>query len=133
MAVGRVEGSFRVETGRSRAANGIPVHACTRSRGRSVDAIRPRGEDDARLARARSAVLEKMGAAALVDAAGVAGLFNAIDRVADATGTPLEEWKAEQSEDLRDELRINDFAGAGTALGANAASSTRRKPSTARS
>jgi len=91
------------------------------------------GEDDARLARARSAVLEKMGAAALVDAAGVAGLFNAIDRVADATGTPLEEWKAEQSEDLRDELRINDFAGAGTALGANAASSTRRKPSTARS
>jgi len=27
----------------------------------------------------------------LVDAAGVAGLFNAIDRVADATGTPLED------------------------------------------
>jgi hypothetical protein len=87
------------------------------------------GDDDARLARARTAVAEKMGTAALVDAAGVVGVFNAIDRVADATGTPLEDWKLESSEDLRDELRINDFAGAATALGPHSAG---RESSTAR-
>ena len=68
------------------------------------------GEDEARLARAREAIVTAMGAAALVDAAGIAGLFNAIDRVADATGTPLEDWKREQSEDFREALGINDFA-----------------------
>ena len=52
------------------------------------------GGDEARLARARAAIVAAMGAAALVDAAGLAGLFNAIDRVADATGAPLEEAKA---------------------------------------
>ena len=66
--------------------------------------------DPDRLDRARAAVMQTMGAAALVDAAGVVGLFNAIDRVADATGTPLEASKAEQSEELRDQLRINEFA-----------------------
>jgi hypothetical protein len=85
------------------------------------------GNDDDKLARARAAIGERMGATALVDAAAVAGLFNAIDRVADATGTPLEDWKAEQSEDLRDELRINDFANAATALGPRAAQATGRQ------
>jgi hypothetical protein len=49
------------------------------------------GGDEARLARARAAIVAAMGAAALVDAADIAGLFNAIDRLADATGAPLEE------------------------------------------
>src|SRR5260370_1300574 len=51
-----------------------------------------------------------MGAAALVDAAGIAGLFNAIDRVADATGAPLEEAKAADTASLRDAIGIDEFA-----------------------
>ena len=67
------------------------------------------GGDEARLARARVAIVAVMGAAPLVDAAGVAGLFNAIDRVADATGAPLEEAKAADTASLRDTIGINEF------------------------
>ena len=65
--------------------------------------------DEARLARARAAIVAAMGAAALVDAAGIAGLFNAIDRVADATGTPLEDAKAADTASLRDAIGIDEF------------------------
>jgi len=44
------------------------------------------GEDEEALARARAALRAAIGPAGLADAAGVVGLFNAIDRVADATG-----------------------------------------------
>jgi hypothetical protein len=57
-----------------------------------------------------------MGAAALVDAAGIAGLFNAIDRVADATGAPLEEAKAADTASLRDAIGIDEFDAARTRL-----------------
>ena len=74
------------------------------------------GSDDGRLARGRAALLDAMGPEALVDAAGVAGLFNAIDRVADATGTPLDDKTLADTEGLREELRINDFAASRQAL-----------------
>ena len=67
------------------------------------------GDDDAVLDAVRAEVLQSMGGEALADAAAVAGLFNAIDRVADATGIPLEDWKAEDSADFRAALGINDF------------------------
>ena len=47
---------------------------------------------------------------AVVDSAGVAGLFNAIDRIADATGAPLEKDKAEMTAELREAIGINEFA-----------------------
>ena len=65
--------------------------------------------DDGALSRAREAIIERLGAAALVDAAAVAGLFNAIDRVADSTGTPLEAAKAAASADVRQAIGINEF------------------------
>ena len=68
------------------------------------------GEDDARLARVRETLNAALGPAGLVDAAGVVGLFNAIDRVADATGIPLEAEKAEQSADFRAALGLDRFA-----------------------
>jgi hypothetical protein len=68
--------------------------------------------DAARLGRARAAILDAMGPAALVDAAGVAGLFNAIDRVADATGAPLEPDKAADTASLRDAIGIDAFDAA---------------------
>ena len=68
------------------------------------------GDEDNRLADVRAEIVREMGAEALVDSAAVAGLFNAIDRVADSTGIPLEDAKAEASEDIRSELGINEFA-----------------------
>jgi hypothetical protein len=68
------------------------------------------GEDDARLGRVRETLHAALGPAGLVDAAGVVGLFNAIDRVADATGIPLEAEKAEASADFRAALGLDRFA-----------------------
>ncbi len=65
---------------------------------------------DARLAELRNQIRAKLSVEALVDAAGVCGLFNAIDRVADSTGIPLEADKAEESADYRAALGINRFA-----------------------
>jgi alcohol dehydrogenase class IV len=68
------------------------------------------GEDDAALAQARAVLAAALGPAALADAAGVVGLFNAIDRVADATGIPLEAEKAQASADFRAALALDRFA-----------------------
>jgi hypothetical protein len=68
------------------------------------------GSEGDRLIVARQALLDAIGPVGLVDAAGVAGLFNAIDRVADSTGTPLEDWKANSTADFRAELGIDGFA-----------------------
>jgi hypothetical protein len=66
--------------------------------------------DGDRLNEIRQELLDTIGPAGLVDAAGVVGLFNAIDRVADATGTPLEDWKASSTADFRAEIGIDSFA-----------------------
>jgi hypothetical protein len=68
------------------------------------------GEDDRALARARQALIEAAGPSGLVDAAAVVGLFNAIDRVADVTGIPLEPEKAAASGDFRAALDLDRFA-----------------------
>jgi hypothetical protein len=68
------------------------------------------GEDDGALARARVALMTALGPLGLVDAAGVVGLFNAIDRVADATGIPLEPEKAAASADFRAALDLDRLA-----------------------
>ncbi len=70
------------------------------------------GDDAAELAAARTAVADTMGGAALTDTAAVAALFNAIDRVADATGIPLEDEKAAATADFRTAIGIDDFAAA---------------------
>jgi hypothetical protein len=68
------------------------------------------GADDSALPRARGALAGALGSLALVDAAGVVGLFNAIDRIADATGIPLEPEKAAASADFRAALDLDRFA-----------------------
>jgi hypothetical protein len=67
------------------------------------------GEDDGALMRARGTLAAALGPAGLVDAAGVVGLFNAIDRVADATGLPLEPEKAAATAEFRAALDLNRF------------------------
>jgi hypothetical protein len=68
------------------------------------------GRDDERLAAIQSEIRAALGDAALVDAAAIAATFNAIDRVADATGIPIEDNKAEVTADFRAALGINAFA-----------------------
>jgi hypothetical protein len=68
------------------------------------------GSDDRRLDEIRAAIRSRMGDAALVDAAAIVATFNAIDRVADATGIPIEDNKAESTADIRAALGINAFA-----------------------
>jgi hypothetical protein len=68
------------------------------------------GQDAGALARAREQIRSLMGDAALVDSAAIVATFNAIDRVADSTGIPIEQGKAASSEDIRASLGINAFA-----------------------
>ncbi len=67
------------------------------------------GDDDARLTTARADVLRTLGAAALVDAAGIVATFNAIDRVADATGTPIDADRIETTAGMRADLGIDQY------------------------
>ena len=46
---------------------------------------------------------------AVIDTAAVVGTFNAIDRIADACGIPIEEYKEEAYVDLRGELDVDTF------------------------
>ena len=78
------------------------------------------GDDDIRLKAARQAIENALGADAVVDSAGVAGLFNAIDRIADSTGAPLEEDKAEMTAGLRAAIGIDAFAAQKEALDSDA-------------
>ena len=68
------------------------------------------GADDARLAHTQSEIRAAIGDAALVDAAAIVATFNAIDRVADATGIQIEDAKAQSTADVRAALGINAFA-----------------------
>ena len=70
--------------------------------------------DDTRLSTARAKVLKTLGPEALVDAAGIIATFNAIDRVADATGTPIDEERIEPTAEMRMRLGIDSFPSATT-------------------
>lgn len=67
------------------------------------------GNDAAALESARAAVIDTLGTDALVDAAAVAAIFNAIDRVADATGVPIDEDRLAPTADFRKSLGIDAF------------------------
>ena len=62
--------------------------------------------DESAFAAARERLRREVGEEASVDAAGVLAIFNAVVRIADATGTPLEEAKARMSVDIRDALGL---------------------------
>ncbi len=70
------------------------------------------GRDDGRLTDAREQMVQSLGSAALVDAAAVVATFNAIDRVADATGTPIDEQRIEASAEMRTQLGIDRYPSA---------------------
>ena len=60
-------------------------------------------------ARCRRSLRDRLGDAALVDAAAVVALFCAVDRVADATGTRLDEALESFSQEIRATHGIDRF------------------------
>jgi hypothetical protein len=64
------------------------------------------------LAAGRDRLCHVLGGEAVVDAAGVVALFNAINRVADAIGIQFEDSKLDRTADLRDHLALDQMASA---------------------
>lgn len=67
------------------------------------------GGDAAVIAVARGTVRRALGGAALVDAAAAIASFDAVVKIADGTGIPLEPDKAERTRDIRAALGIDAF------------------------
>ena len=61
------------------------------------------------LADAHQAVLRALGPDALVDAAGVVGTFEMMNRIADGTGMPVGKGALARTEDLRAEMGLDRF------------------------
>ncbi|MBK19821.1 MAG: hypothetical protein CMM52_13390 [Rhodospirillaceae bacterium] len=67
------------------------------------------GDDTSRLNAARDEVRQVLGEDGLVDCCGIAATFNAIDRVADSIGIPIDEIRLEPTAEFRRELGIDEF------------------------
>ncbi|HEU5301347.1 MAG TPA: hypothetical protein VFW06_03805 [Acidimicrobiia bacterium] len=80
-----------------------------------VEAIQNR--DAETLEQARSRVVDAMGAEAMIDAAAVCANFHMMTRIADATGTPLDEMSDAPSEQLRADLGLDALVSARRSVG----------------
>jgi hypothetical protein len=67
------------------------------------------GEDMIFLEKARAAVRCDLGDAAFVDACAAVASFNAVVKLADGTGIPIEDWKVERTRDIRSALAIDAY------------------------
>jgi hypothetical protein len=65
--------------------------------------------DEAALTAARSALADSAGAAVLVDAAGVAGNFQRMVRIADSMGIPVDDTENEMQNEIREKLDLYRF------------------------
>ena len=70
------------------------------------------GADEARVHEERAALRALLSDDAFVDVCAVIGAFNVVDRIADATGIPLDPMLQAMSGDVRAELRLARFASA---------------------
>jgi hypothetical protein len=70
------------------------------------------GTDEEPLKRSRGDLLETLGSRELVDAAAVVAAFSTVNRVADATGIPLDGMLDMASAPLRERLGLHRFASA---------------------
>ena len=107
----------------SSLAAGTEVNLDAIVAGREVDSQVPGGDalirfteatltDPSELNAARESVLSSLGPAQLVDAAGVIGNFQRMVRIADSTGIPVDGRMAEMSEEVRDQLGLNELPSA---------------------
>jgi hypothetical protein len=73
--------------------------------------------DDAALAREREALRALLSPPAFVDVAAVIASFNVVDRIADATGIPLDDVMLAMSDEVRRELDLARFPSAANTPG----------------
>jgi hypothetical protein len=81
-----------------------------------VDAVQ--GCDDDAIERERAALRSVVSPEAFVDVCALVASFNVVDRVADATGIPLDPMLYAMSGDIREELHLGRFRSAGNTPGA---------------
>ncbi len=74
------------------------------------------GEDEPTLSGAREALIGAMGADAMVEAAGVVSNFERMVRIAEGTGIPLDGFRERATEEMRADLKLNEFAAAAYTL-----------------
>ncbi len=79
------------------------------------------GGDDGALERERAALREVLTPEEFVDTCAIIGAFNVVDRIADATGIPLDDTLVSMSKDVCEELDLARFASAANTPGARAA------------
>ncbi len=66
----------------------------------------------------RQALLDRAGASALVEAAGVAANFQRMVRIADSIGIPVDDMTSELGQNIRAELELERFASSQNTLAA---------------
>jgi hypothetical protein len=69
-------------------------------------------DDPARMASERRTLINLLGAEAFVDTVATIAAFNVVDRIADATGIPLDPLMKAMSVEVRQELGLSRFASA---------------------
>ena len=72
-----------------------------------VDAVL--GREEVLLTGLRNDVRSAVGDAGFVDVCATIASFNAVVKLADGTGIPLEDWKESRTRDVRDALSIDAF------------------------
>lgn len=75
-------------------------------------------EDDAALSREHGALRALLSPESFVDVAATIGAFNVVDRIANATGIPLDDMLVGMSMDIRRELHLARFASSANTPGA---------------
>ncbi len=74
--------------------------------------------DEPAMSDARTALRAVLSPESFLDAAAIIGAFNVVDRIADATGIPLDPMLEGMSVDIRQELNLARFASAANTPGA---------------
>ena len=74
-------------------------------------------DDEAGLVRQRSALRDVLSPAAFVDTCATIAAFNVVDRIADATGIPLDDSLIAISAEVRDELDLGRFSASANTPG----------------
>ncbi len=92
--------------------NGVPHGALLNTFAEAV-----LGTDETQLDSARNALVDALGPAALVDAAAVIAAFMQMDRMADATGVPLDDFVVEATNDFREDIGLHAFGSARNTVG----------------
>ena len=83
-----------------------------------TEAVMRGDEEDIR--RRRQALRAVLSPAGFIDVAATIGAFNVVDRIADATGIPLDDMMKPLSQDVRQELDLARFASSANTPAAGA-------------